>query len=137
MTDKRKSDNRLLYPFRLKAEDTEEHAWMESWIEEKMKDGKVKRGTAVYQIVVGFIRDFAGITPKRPLTRYTDEDIARIAISAVDEHYSALRQMLEQIMSNPAKVQQINQLSEQYQSGNGDYDEDTMNALLADFEERE
>lgn len=137
MNNKRKSDNRLLYPFRLKSDDKAEYETFESWIADKMESGNMKRSTAIYQIVVSLIRQFAQMPPKKVTTTYSEQDIARIAISAVDEHYSALRTMLEQIMSNPAKVQQINKLSEQYQSNNGDYDEDTMNSLLADFEERE
>jgi hypothetical protein len=137
MTDNRKSDNRLLYPFRLKMTDKEEYETLEGWIAEKMESGSVKRGTAIYQIVVALIQKYAKIKPKPVTKEYTEEDIRNIAISAVEDRYNVLRDMIEQIASDPSRVQKLNQLTEQYQSNNGEYDEDTMNSLLADFEERE
>lgn len=144
MTDKRKSDNRLLYPFRLKMTDIEEYKTMERWIAEIMAAGETKRGTAVYQIVVGLIQKYAKIKPKPVTKQNTEEEIGNIAANAalaaiapMTEEYNALRGMIEQLASNPSRLQKINQIAEQYQSGNGEYDEDTMNSLLADFEERE
>lgn len=133
-----KTDNSRLYSFRLQKEDTQEHEIMESWIFQKSKHGQLKRASAIYQIMIALIQQYAGITPKAKSVGYTEQDIRAIVFTAMDEREVIIRQMIEQLMSNPSRLQKVNELTEQYQTSDGSfYDKDTMDSLLADFEERE
>lgn len=124
------------YAFRLLDTDVRERAILEAWITEKMEQGNMKRSPAIYEIVVSFIRQHANL-PKAGGT-YSEADIRLIAASVFDERASAFREWVEQLVSSPERMSQVNKLHRDYQNAGGQMvTQETIDALMADFDREE